>query len=201
MPTFEDELDEDALTARILSCDRCDLSKTRTNGVSGTGVSSPLVMVIGAGPSADEDGSGLPFAGAEGQLLERMLAAIGITREKNAFITTLVKCRPPRDREPGPSEISLCLPWLEAHLRLYSPAAIISLGQVATRALLEVDSPLETIHGSFYEYRGITLMPTYHPSDILGDESLKRPAWEDLKALRERLMTLSPDYAGRAESS
>ncbi len=198
-PEFEDELDGPTLTARILACERCDLAKTRANVVPGAGVDSPLVMVIGEGPGADEDASGLPFVGKAGQLLDRMLASIGISRETNAFVANIVKCRPPNNRDPEPSEIACCLPWLEAQIALRSPVAILALGRVAARTLLGVSTPMGSLHGAFHEYRGIPLMPTYHPSALLRDESLKRPAWEDLKSFRERLMKVSPAYRGTNE--
>ncbi len=198
-PEFEDELDGPALAARMLSCFRCELSKNRANVVPGAGSASPLVMVIGEGPGADEDASGLPFVGKAGQLLDRMLGSIGVSRETNAFIANIVKCRPPHNRDPEPGEIECCLPWLEAQIALLSPVAILALGRVASHTLLGVSTPMGSLHGTFYEYRGIPLMPTYHPSAVLRDESLKRPAWEDLKAFRDRLAALSPAYRAAIE--
>jgi DNA polymerase len=151
--------------------------------------------VVGEGPGADEDLSGRPFVGKAGQLLDKMLAAIGLYREKNCFIANVVKCRPPDNREPLPEEAAACLPFLTRQISILKPRVILCAGRTASQTLLETDAPLGSLRGHFTEYKGIPLLPTYHPSALLRDESKKRPAWEDLKVLREKLSELDTNYA------
>lgn len=193
--------DVDSLYRAIADCRQCRLSETRTNTVPGTGSNRPLVMVIGEGPGADEDAQGLPFVGKAGQLLDRMLSAIGLSRGSNVHIANIVKCRPPNNRDPEADEADCCAPWLEAQIGLLNPKVILALGRVAAQRLLDTKEGIGRLHGQFLEYRGIPLMPTYHPSALLRDESLKRPAWEDLKLLREHLLSLCPDYEGHGDVS
>jgi DNA polymerase len=131
-----------------------------------------------------------------------MLASIGLFRDKNCFIANAVKCRPPGNRDPLPEESAACLPFLEAQIRLLRPRVILSAGRVATGLLLQTGEGIGRLRGRFAEYRlpgageaPVPLLPTYHPSALLRDESLKRPAWEDLKTLRARLAELDPGYA------
>lgn len=176
-----------ALEAEVRTCAKCKLSQGRAKAVFGAGVDRPLVLVIGEGPGAEEDASGLPFVGPAGQLLDKMLAAINVSRSTNAYIANIVKCRPPGNRDPAPDEVSFCLPYLEAQVDALAPRVILCLGRSATQALTGSSEGITRLHGSWFEYRGIPLMATFHPSALLRDESYKRPAWEDLKALRERL--------------
>jgi len=210
LPDFQDDVecaaaapynDLSGLYGAIAACTRCKLSGTRTNTVPGTGSDRPLVMVIGEGPGADEDSQGLPFVGKAGQLLDRMLSSIGLSRNANVYIANIVKCRPPQNRDPEPDEADSCAPWLEAQIGILSPPVILALGRVAARRLLGTTEGIGRIHGKFFDYKGIPLMPTYHPSALLRDDSLKRPAWEDLKLLRERLLSLNPDYEGHGDAS
>jgi DNA polymerase len=122
-----------------------------------------------------------------------MLASIGLFRDKNCFIANVVKCRPPDNREPLPEEAAACLPFLSRQISLLNPRVILSAGRTATQTLLETAASLGSLRGRFTEYKGIPLLPTYHPSALLRDESKKRPAWEDLKVLRAKLSDL--DYA------
>ena len=176
-----------ALEAEARTCERCRLSTGRTKAVFGMGVDRPLVLVIGEGPGAEEDASGLPFVGPAGQLLDRMLASIGISRSTNAYIANIVKCRPPGNRDPAPGEVAACLPWLEAQVDALSPRIILCLGRSAAQALTGSTEGITRLRGQWFEHRGISLLATFHPSAVLRDESYKRPVWEDLKALRERL--------------
>ena len=191
----------DAITA----CRSCSLGATRKNAVPGEGVSNPLVMVIGEGPGADEDSAGKPFVGKAGQLLDKMLASIGLSRDKNCYIANMVKCRPPENRDPGPDEITACLPYLEQQITLLKPRLILCAGRVAAQNLLKTSAGINALRGKFIEFKlnqaavlqneemVIPLLPTYHPSALLRDESLKRPAWEDLKLLRTKLGSLNEE--------
>lgn len=187
------------IAAEVASCAACPLAATRKRAVSGEGAQKPLVMVIGEGPGADEDSSGRPFVGKAGQLLDKMLSSVGLTREKNCFIANLVKCRPPNNRDPSPEEVAACAPFLERQRKLLEPKVILTVGRVPTQALLATNEGIGRLRGAFVEYSGVPLLPTYHPSALLRDESLKRPAWEDLKTLRSRLMELDESY-GRDSS-
>ena len=183
-----------SIAEKIYHCNRCQLCKTRKNTVPGTGVENPLVMVIGEGPGADEDDQGLPFVGKAGQLLDKMLDAIQLSRSSNCFITNVVKCRPPMNRDPLPEEMEACISFLQAQIHLLKPKMILGLGRIATHTLLQCETPISKIHGQLTLYKGIPFMATYHPSALLRDPSLKRPAWEDLKLFREKLLELVPGY-------
>lgn len=191
----------DELTGRIGRCTKCRLARTRTNVVPGTGSMSPLVMVIGEGPGADEDRMGLPFVGKAGQLLDKMLASISLSRDTNCYIANIVKCRPPQNRDPLPDEQDACSPFLEAQIEILRPRMILCMGRIAAQRLLSTGEPVGKLRGSFRSYGGIPLLVTYHPSALLRNESLKRPAWDDLKMFRSRLLEISPGYvSGRAEA-
>jgi DNA polymerase len=174
----------DRVADEIRGCSRCRLAEGRRTAVPGEGAASPLVLVVGEGPGADEDATGRPFVGKAGQLLDRMLASIGLSRETNCFIANVVKCRPPNNRDPEADETAACACYLERQIALLRPKAILAVGRVPTQTLLGTDEGIGRLRGRFADYRGIPLLPTYHPSALLRDESLKRPAWEDLKLLR-----------------
>jgi len=197
-----------AVAADVKTCKACGLAPTRTNVVPGEGVERPLVMVIGEGPGADEDRSGRPFVGRAGQLLDRMLQSIGLSRDKNCFIANIVKCRPPENREPTPEEVAACFPYLQRQIALLRPRVILCAGRTAAQNLLKTSMGINALRGAFGEYRAnksdglnfednnddiaetiIPVLCTFHPSALLRDESKKRPAWEDLKLLRARLDT------------
>ena len=180
------------ITREIDSCNACSLCHTRTKAVPGEGVKFPLVMVIGEGPGADEDKSGRPFVGRAGQLLDKMLASIGLSREENCFIANIVKCRPPGNRDPGPEEIASCLQFIERQITALNPKLILLTGRIAAQNLLKLSTSLKDLRGTFHNYvlEGCDPIPalvTYHPSALLRDEALKRPAWEDLKMLKTKL--------------
>jgi DNA polymerase len=144
-------------------------------------------MVVGEGPGAEEDESGLPFVGPAGKLLDKMLASIGLSRETNCFIANVVKCRPPLNRDPADDERDACLGYLRRQIDLLRPKAILCVGRVAAGALLQTPDGVGRLRGRWREYGGTPLLVSYHPSALLRDESYKRPAWEDLKLFRERL--------------
>lgn len=186
-----------AVYAAVGQCAACKLAATRIKPVPGEGPeelsrlsNSVDVMVIGEGPGADEDRQGRPFVGKAGQLLDKMLEAIQLSRKTNCYITNVVKCRPPHNRDPEPDERSCCAAFLEAQIRLTHPKMILVMGRVAAQHLLQTSDGIGKLRGRFFDYCGIPLMPTYHPSALLRDESLKRPAWEDLKRFRARLQAL-----------
>ena len=187
----QDEDSLEAVAADVGACKGCVLAATRKNTVPGEGSIHPLVMVIGEGPGADEDAAGRPFVGRAGQLLDKMLESIGLVRGKNCYIANMVKCRPPGNRDPGAEEISACYPFLERQIVLLKPVLILCAGRVATQNLLKTSKGINALRGQFLEFKirelTIPVLPTFHPSAILRDETLKRPAWEDLKLLRSRL--------------
>ncbi len=145
------------------------------------------MLVIGEGPGADEDAKGEPFVGKAGQLLDKMLAAINLSRHTNCFIANIVKCRPPNNRDPMPDEADACRSFLDAQIGILKPKLILAVGRIAAQNLLNTTTGINKLRGQFFEYRGIPLLPTYHPSALLRNEDLKRPAWEDLKKFRTRL--------------
>lgn len=169
------------------ACRACRLGESRRNAAYGEGVANPLVLVVGEGPGAEEDVQGRPFVGPAGQLLDRMLGSIGLSRNTNCYIANIVKCRPPNNREPAPDEREACTPWLERQLEVLRPAIILAMGRTAAATLLGSADGIGKLRGRWFERRGVPLLATYHPSALLRDESLKRPAWEDLKTLKFRL--------------
>jgi uracil-DNA glycosylase len=177
----------EAIAAAVRSCTACRLASTRKNAVPGEGAASPAVLVVGEGPGAEEDETGRPFVGPAGQLLDKMLASIGLDRRTNCFIANVVKCRPPRNRDPEPDEREACLGYLRAQAAALRPKAILCAGRVAAQALLGTGEGVGALRGSWREFEGLPVLVTYHPSALLRDESLKRPAWEDLKLLRDRV--------------
>ena len=187
----------DAIAQKIHSCTSCKLFSTRTNVVPGMGVENPDVLIIGEGPGEEEDRQGLPFVGRAGQLLDKMLNAIELDRNANCFIANIVKCRPPKNRDPEPDECAACRAFLDSQIDALQPKMILAMGRIASHNLLNTDSSLGRLRNSFYEYKNIPVLVTYHPSALLRNEDLKRPAWEDLKLFKSRLLTLSPNYAAR----
>jgi DNA polymerase len=161
-------------------------------------------MVVGEGPGADEDASGRPFVGRAGQLLDKMLAAIGLSRERNCFIANVVKCRPPGNRDPKPEEVAACRPFLHRQIAALSPGFLLAAGRVAAHNLLGSEEALGRLRGRFLPFTqdggaaAIPLLVTYHPSALLRDESLKRPAFDDLKLLMSRLLAHDEGYRTEA---
>ena len=187
----------DVIAQKIHSCTSCKLAATRKNVVPGMGAQNPDVLIIGEGPGEEEDRQGLPFVGRAGQLLDKMLNAIELDRRANCFIANIVKCRPPKNRDPEPDECASCRTFLDAQIDALQPKMILTMGRIASHNLLNTDNSLGRLRNRFYEYKNIPVLVTYHPSALLRNEDLKRPAWEDLKLFKNRLLTLSPDYAVR----
>ncbi len=168
------------------SCTRCDLHKTRTHAVFGEGNPQARLVFVGEAPGADEDRQGRPFVGKAGQLLTRIIEAMGLKRS-DVYICNVLKCRPPGNRTPLPHEIDACKEFLEQQLEVIDPEIICALGTVATRALLKTDAPITALRGMVQEYRGIPCVPTYHPAYLLRNPAAKRQVWEDMKGIMEKL--------------
>lgn len=182
------------ISAAVAACAACALAAGRKRPVPGEGAENAFALIVGEGPGAEEDLRGRPFVGKSGQLLDKMLAAISLSRDSNVYIANIVKCRPPGNRDPLPQEAFECARFLKAQIGIIRPKAILAVGRVAAQNLLETKEGVTKLRGRFLEYRGIPLMVTYHPSALLRDERLKRPAWEDLKLFREKLRELEPGY-------
>jgi DNA polymerase len=173
----------EALYERIHTCTRCALGHSRTKFVFGVGAARAEILFIGEAPGRDEDLQGEPFVGRAGKLLDKMLAAIDLTRDE-VYIANILKCRPPDNRDPLPEEASACLPHLAEQIRLLAPKFICALGRVAAQILLETKMPLMKMRGKFYELGASRLLATYHPAALLRNPNFKRGAWEDLQMLR-----------------
>jgi len=175
----------------VCACTACKLAESRKNAVPGEGSQQPLVMVIGEGPGADEDATGRPFVGRAGQLLDKMLASIGLFRESNCYIANVIKCRPPGNRDPQPIETDACSSFIKRQIQLLNPRYILCVGRIAGQALLNTSESIGRLRGKFIDFHAgektIPFLATYHPSALLRNEELKRPAWEDLKLLRSAL--------------
>jgi DNA polymerase len=163
-------------------CQRCKLASGRTHIVFGKGHAAAKLVFVGEGPGFEEDQKGEPFVGAAGQLLTRIIAAINLSR-KQVYICNIIKCRPPGNRNPEPDEIESCLPFLERQIAAIQPDFICALGKVAAQTLLKSDMPISKLRGRFYDYKGIQLLPTYHPAYLLRSPDKKREVWEDMKML------------------
>jgi DNA polymerase len=175
-------------------CTRCKLAGTRTNIVFGVGAADAPLMFVGEAPGADEDRRGEPFVGKAGQLLDRMIAAMGWTRE-TVYIANTLKCRPPGNRDPQPDEVAACEPFLARQIEAIRPRVIVTLGKPAAHLLLRTTAPISALRGRFQDYRGIRVMPTFHPAFLLRSPERKRETWEDLKkviAELERLGVVPP---------
>ena len=178
----------DSLIDDILSCTRCPLH-TCTHKVPGQGDFSAPLMLIGEGPGEQEDLQGLAFVGAAGQLLTKMLAAIDLPRDR-VYICNVVKCRPPRNRQPLPEEMTACLPYLRAQMALVRPQVVVLLGATAIQAVLGPEYRVTRCHGQWVERKGVWFLPTFHPSALLRDEDKKRLSWQDLQVLRLKLQEM-----------
>lgn len=182
----------DEIAKHIHQCKRCPLSKTRTCTVPGEGkIDHPDIMFIGEGPRAEEDKQGLPLIGPAGQLFEKMIAAMGYSKDQ-IFLSSIVKCRAfypetNKDRRPTPAEISQCIPYLKAQIKLIQPKVIVALGQTAAQLLLDETAAITQLHGKWAQYEGIDLMPTYQPALLLRFPEYKGDAWTDLKAVLKHL--------------
>jgi len=167
-------------------CKRCKLSQGRTQIVFGDGSPRAALMFIGEGPGEEEDLQGLPFVGAAGQLLNRLLDKMGLRREE-VYIANVVKSRPPGNRNPEPDEIEACLPFLKMQIAAIRPRVIVTLGKIATQALLGIQAPITQIRGQWQKYDKIKVMPTFHPSYLLRFPRERHKTWEDMQQVMEYL--------------
>jgi len=170
------------LAKTVSVCTRCDLHKSRTQTVFGVGNPNAKLMFIGEAPGADEDAKGEPFVGRAGQLLNKIIAAMGMTREE-VYIANILKCRPPQNRDPLPSEVQCCEEYLRAQIALIKPKYICALGRIAAHWLLKTEAPLGAMRTGTYTYEGIPVIVTYHPAALLRNPAFKAPCWEDMKKL------------------
>jgi DNA polymerase len=175
-----------ALAKFVAGCPRCKLSKSRTNIVFGQGNPKADLMFVGEAPGRDEDEQGLAFVGRAGQLLTKIIEAMGRKRE-DVYIANILKCRPPNNRNPEPDEVAACRPFLEEQIRLISPKVIVTLGTFAAQALLETDEPIGRMRGRWRSAHGARVMPTFHPAFLLRTPERKKDVWEDMKIVRDYL--------------
>ncbi|MHB8481233.1 MAG: uracil-DNA glycosylase [Nitrospiria bacterium] len=167
-------------------CHRCKLHSTRTQIVFGSGNPQPELVFVGEGPGEEEDLQGKPFVGRAGQLLTKMIEAMGLTRE-DVYIANIVKCRPPKNRNPEADEISSCSPFLTAQLSVLKPKVICTLGTFASKFLLKTEEKISKLRGRFHLVQGVKVMPTYHPAYLLRNPSEKKVVWEDLQIMMQEL--------------
>ncbi|MEW6066308.1 DNA polymerase [Desulforamulus profundi] len=172
-------------------CTRCGLAEGRNKLVFGMGNPGARLMLIGEGPGKDEDEQGLPFVGRAGQLLDRVLAAINLTRQE-VYIANIVKCRPPNNRVPSRAEAVACLPYLYRQIELIKPGIIVLLGNTALQNLIGPEARITRMRGQWLESRsGIKIMPTYHPAAVLRDPNKRRPVWEDFQKIQEEYLRVT----------
>lgn len=181
--------DWSSLTAGIAACERCPLHATRHQAVPGVGDRGARLMVIGEAPGAEEDRRGEPFVGRAGQLLDAMLAAIGLDRHTDVFITNVVKSRPPDNRDPRTDEIEACRPWLDAQIALVKPALILALGRVSAQSLTQRTQRIGKLRNQWHRFgeAEIPLRATYHPAYLLRRPAAKAQVWEDLVMVKRQL--------------
>lgn len=176
------------LVSSVHACQRCGLCQGRQNAVPGDGVDRPTILIVGEAPGEQEDAQGKPFVGRSGQLLDNMLKAIGQDRNTSVYITNVVKCRPPANRNPRDDEIAACAPFLARQIELLEPKVILAMGRFAAHALLQTDASLQELRQTTHEiqstHKPLPVVVTYHPAYLLRRPVDKRLAWEDLKRLR-----------------
>jgi uracil-DNA glycosylase family 4 len=176
-----------AIRADIGDCTRCKLHTLgRTQIVFGVGNPSADLMFVGEAPGGDEDIQGIPFVGRAGQLLTKIIEAIGLSRD-DVYIANVIKCRPPQNRNPEPDEVETCEPFLFRQIDVIQPKVIVALGKFAAQALLRTDAPISRLRGRVFDYRGAKLIPTFHPAYLLRNPASKREVWEDMKVVRNLL--------------
>lgn len=180
-----------AVREHIGDCTRCKLHTLgRRQVVFGTGDPHARLMFVGEAPGADEDEQGVPFVGRAGQLLTKIIEAMGMRRE-DVYIANVIKCRPPGNRNPEPDEVATCEPFLERQIDIVKPRVIVALGTFAAHLLLRTDAPISRIRGVVHEYRGASLVPTFHPAYLLRSPERKREVWDDMKKVRA-ILTETP---------
>jgi uracil-DNA glycosylase family 4 len=180
----------DALKEQVLQCHRCGLRDQAHHVVFGEGAPAARVVLVGEGPGAEEDRQGRPFVGAAGQLLDRMLQAIGMTRTQHVYILNVVKCRPPGNRVPTEDEQAACRPHLDAQLTILNPSIVVLLGSTALKAFFGPKSRISEMRGQWLHDHDRWVMPTYHPAALLRNPAWKRASWEDLKKVVDKYREL-----------
>ena len=183
----------DKLREECMLCQKCELAKTRTNVVFGVGNPKATVLFIGEGPGENEDLQGEPFVGRGGQLLDKMLDAVDLSRKENIYITNIVKCRPPKNRDPQPEEQESCINWLRAQTKLIAPKIIVCLGRISAQKLIKQDFRVTVEHGMWFEKGGILFMGTFHPAALLRNPNNKPAAMEDFLKLRDKINEICPE--------
>ena len=176
----------DEIESELSNCQACALCRDRNKLVFGVGNPQAQLVLVGEAPGREEDKLGVPFVGEAGQLLDRILFAMKLSR-KQVYICNVIKCRPPQNRDPQPDEIAACERFLQRQLKAIGPRLIVTLGKFATQTLLKSSDPIGRLRGQWHEYQGIPLMPTYHPAYLLRTPSGKRDVWEDMKQVMHRL--------------
>ncbi len=173
------------LSTLVSSCTKCELCKTRTNTVFGAGSDVADLMVVAEAPGAEENAQGIPFMGRAGKLLDNMLLAIGLNRQV-VFVSNVLKCQPPENRDPHPEEVVNCMPYLQQQIKLLKPKVILALGTVAAQNLLNLQTPISNMRGQMYEFgdEAIPVVVTYHPAYLMRSPREKAKAWDDLKLVR-----------------
>jgi uracil-DNA glycosylase family 4 len=186
------------LRQEIGDCRRCKLCQNRMNIVFGAGNPNSSLVFVGEGPGAEEDKQGLPFVGKAGQLLTKMINAMGYKRE-DVYICNVVKCRPEGNRDPEPGEIAECEPFLKGQLAIIKPKVIVGLGRYACQALLKTTTPMSKLRGTWHDYEGIKVMPTFHPAYLLRNPPAKKEVWQDLQMVMKALTSPFPcdNFAGK----
>lgn len=178
------------LKENCLKCKKCSLCETRTNVVFGAGNINAEVMFIGEGPGEKEDLLASPFVGKSGKLLESMLNDISLDRNKNIYIANIVKCRPPKNRDPLPEEQELCIDWLRNQVALLKPKIIVAVGRIAAMKIIDPSIKITKDHGIFYKKKKIWMMPTIHPASLLRNPTQKPLVVEDLLNLKEKILEI-----------
>lgn len=177
----------DELKAECSACQKCELCTTRNNVVVGVGNPDAEVMFIGEGPGENEDLQGEPFVGRAGKLLDKMLAAVDLDRNSNIYIANIVKCRPPKNRDPKPEEQEQCIEWLRDQVRLIRPKIIVCLGRIAAAKIIKPDIKITKEHGMWIKKNGVLMMPMLHPAALLRDPRKKPEAFNDFLILRDKI--------------
>jgi DNA polymerase len=183
----------DDIRANLGDCQRCRLGKTRQALVFGVGNPHARLVLVGEAPGREEDEKGEPFVGEAGRLLDRILFAMGLRRDQ-VYICNVLKCRPPNNRDPEAEEIATCEPFLIRQLAAIRPVLIVALGRFAIQTLLQSKVPISRVRGSWQQYQGIPLMPTYHPAYLLRNPNSKREVWADMKQVMARLQAETADH-------
>ena len=180
----------DELEFKCKNCTKCDLCEGRTNLVFGVGKKDADIMLIGEGPGENEDLQGQPFVGRSGQLLDKFLASVDLSRDKNVYIANMVKCRPPKNRDPKPEEQDMCINWLREQFKIIKPKIIVCVGRISAQKLIDKNFKVTQQHGEFIDKNGTLFMGTYHPAAILRNPNNKEAAFGDWLALRDKINEL-----------